>query len=98
MIHEHLQKVGDAIREGGGAVIKTMGEGVLASFSQVTAAVETALSLADRLESRRTCRRIAAFVSAIHKGPALAATLNDQLDYFGTTARDAVAILSRGQK
>ena len=54
VIHEHLQRVGDAIREGGGAVVKTIGEGVLASFSQVTAAVETALSLADRLESRRT--------------------------------------------
>ena len=33
----------------------------------------------------------------VHKGPALAATVNDQLDYFGTTARDAVAILSQAR-
>ena len=37
VIHEHLKQLGDAIRQGGGAVVKTMGEGVLASFSQVTA-------------------------------------------------------------
>ena len=33
----------------------------------------------------------------VHKGPALAATLNDQLDYFGTTARDVVGILSHAR-
>jgi eukaryotic-like serine/threonine-protein kinase len=93
MIHEHLQKVGDAIRAGGGAVIKTMGEGVLASFPQVTAAVETALALPGRLD-RGGPSPSSGLRLGIHKGPALAATVNDQLDYFGTTARDAVAILS----
>jgi hypothetical protein len=29
----------------------------------------------------------------VHRGPALAATLNDQLDYFGTTARQAARAL-----
>jgi class 3 adenylate cyclase len=33
----------------------------------------------------------------IHKGPALAATLDDQLDYFGTTVRDVVGILSQAR-
>jgi eukaryotic-like serine/threonine-protein kinase len=93
MIHEHLQKVGDAIRAGGGAVIKTIGEGVLASFSQVTAAVETALALPGRLE-RAGPSPLGGLRLGVHKGPALAATVNDQLDYFGSTARDAVAILS----
>ena len=46
VVHEHLQRLGDAIRQGGGAVVKTMGEGVLASFSDVTAAVRTALASA----------------------------------------------------
>ena len=59
MIHEHLEHLGTAIRKGGGAVIKTMGEAVLASFSQVTAAVETALSLEASLDTRR--RIVSAF-------------------------------------
>jgi class 3 adenylate cyclase len=29
----------------------------------------------------------------VHRGPTLAATLNDQLDYFGTTARQAARTL-----
>ena len=45
VIHEHFRRLGDAIRQGGGAVVKTQGEGVLASFSDVTAAVRTALEL-----------------------------------------------------
>lgn len=96
VIHEHLQQLGKAIRQGGGAVIKTMGEGVLASFSQVTAAVETALSLPGRLD-RGQPSSLAGLRVGVHRGPALAATVNDQLDYFGTTARDAVGILSQAR-
>ena len=48
VIHEHLQHLGDAIRAGGGAVVKTMGEGVLASFNEVEEAVRTAIDLVPR--------------------------------------------------
>ncbi len=94
MIHESLQIIANAIRQGGGAVIKTVGEGVLASFSHVTAAVEPALSLPSRL-ARSGPPPLAGLRIGVHQGPALAATVNDQLDYFGTTARDAVSILSQ---
>ncbi len=92
VIHEHFQLLGEAIRRHGGAVVKTQGEGMVASFSDVTAAVRAALELPRALladESTRTLRlRI-----GVHRGPALAATLNDQLDYFGATARQAAATL-----
>ena len=92
VIHEHFQRLGAAIREGGGAVVKTQGEGVLASFSDVAAAVRTALGLSGRLARGEATRALRLRVG-IHRGPALAATLNDQLDYFGTTARQAAATL-----
>ena len=46
--------------------------------------------------ARRRARRRARFAcgSASTAGPTLAATLNDQLDYFGTTARQAAGILA----
>ena len=45
-----------------------------------------------------TSRRLLAGLRVgIHKGPALAATLDDQLDYFGTTVRDVVGILSQAR-
>jgi class 3 adenylate cyclase len=65
---------------------------LLASFSDVAAAVRTALELPGQL-ARGDATRELRLRAGIHRGPALAATLNDQLDYFGTTARQAAATL-----
>ena len=92
VIHEHFRRLGDAIRDGGGAVVKTQGDGVLASFGDVTAAVRTALELSSRLAVDETTRPLRLRIG-VHRGPTLAATLNDQLDYFGTTARQAAGTL-----
>jgi class 3 adenylate cyclase len=92
VIHEHFQRLSDAIRQGGGAVVKTQGEGMLASFSDVTAAVRTAWELAGQLARGEATRPLRLRVG-VHRGPILAATLNDQLDYFGTTARQAAGTL-----
>ncbi len=92
VIHEHIQNLGERIREGGGAVVKTMGEGVLASFADVEAAVRTALDIVERLASESGRSQLRPRLG-IHRGTTLAATLNDHLDYFGSTARQAVATL-----
>jgi serine/threonine protein kinase/class 3 adenylate cyclase len=92
VVHEHLQRLGEAIRAGGGAVVKTMGEGLLASFDDVRAAVLTGLDLVPRLTTSATTHMLHPRIG-IHRGTTLAATLNDQLDYFGTTARQAARTL-----
>ncbi len=92
VIHEHFQRLGEAIRHGGGAVVKTQGDGMVASFGDVTAAVRTALELPTRLAEGESTGSLSLRVG-VHRGPTLAATLNDQLDYFGTTARQAAATL-----
>jgi class 3 adenylate cyclase len=92
VIHEHLQRQGEAIRAGGGAVVKTVGEGVLASFANVEQAVRTAIDLVSPRADGPAPSRLRVRVG-IHRGTTLAATINDQLDYFGTTARQAVGTL-----
>jgi eukaryotic-like serine/threonine-protein kinase len=92
VLHEQLQRQGDAIRRGGGSVVKTLGEGVLAAFDEVTAAVKTALALLDQDAPNEASPVLRPRVG-VHRGPTLAATLNDQLDYFGTTARQTAGIL-----
>ncbi|HEX3447895.1 MAG TPA: hypothetical protein VHS97_06550, partial [Isosphaeraceae bacterium] len=87
-----LQCLGAAIRAGGGAVVKTVGEGVVASFADVTSAVKTALDLLPQLARGAATRPLRLRV-AIHRGTTVAATLNDQLDYFGTAARQTIQIL-----
>jgi class 3 adenylate cyclase len=73
-----------------------MGEGVLASFNDVEAAVKTALDLMPRPGAAPSRQPLRLRVG-IHRGTTLAATLNDQLDYFGTTARQAVATLQHAR-
>ena len=78
-------------------MIKSIGEGLLASFGNVTAAVRTALELPQHLERSKGASRLCLRVG-VHRGPTLAATLNDHLDYFGTTTRQAAAILRHARE
>jgi class 3 adenylate cyclase len=58
-------------------VVKTAGEGVVAAFSEPAAAVRAGLDLLGPADPRPRV--------GVHRGPALAATLNGHLDYFGGT-------------
>jgi serine/threonine protein kinase/class 3 adenylate cyclase len=96
--HRHLGWLRAAIVADDGAVVKTVGEGVLASFAESLPAVRLALDLQAQAEGR-------GLRLAIHRGPAMAATFNERLDYFGTTvqaldqllplARDGMTVLSQ---
>src|SRR5262249_54443846 len=97
LIHEHFGLLRERIAAEGGALIKTVGEGVVAAFSDAEAAVRAGLALPADLAGREATRGLRLRVG-IHRGPALAATLNDHLDYFGTTVRQALQLpaLARG--
>jgi serine/threonine protein kinase/class 3 adenylate cyclase len=92
VIHDHFERLGDRIRQAGGAVVKTQGESLIAAFNDVTPAVKTALELPFLRDGDPTSPPLL-LRAGIHRGTTLAATVNDQLDYFGTTARQAAAIL-----
>jgi class 3 adenylate cyclase len=85
LLHEHLQHLEATARRHGGALVKAVGDGALAAFHEPAAAVRTALDLGrDDTVGLRL---------ALHRGPALAATINDHLDYFGATVRRALEML-----
>lgn len=93
MIHELFRILDDRIKQEGGAVVKTMGEGVLAVFSHTLAAVQVGLDLPAVL-AKNEATRGSRLQTAIHRGPAMAATFNDHLDYFGTTVNVALDLLA----
>jgi serine/threonine protein kinase/class 3 adenylate cyclase len=99
-LHEQFRRIGDLVREKGGAMVKTVAEGVLAAFPDPDAAVDAALSLAGALAGgEATPGLVPRLRAAVHAGPALAATLNDHLDYFGVTvfqAGQALALAEPG--
>lgn len=93
LVQRHLESVQEKIQSLHGAVIKTVGEGVVAAFDQVEAAVKAAFELIELEDSAEAAPRLVPSVG-VHRGPALVTTVNDRLDYFGATARIATALPS----
>jgi serine/threonine protein kinase/class 3 adenylate cyclase len=91
-IHEHFRLLEGAVRNAGGALVKTVGEGIVTAFSESAAAVRAALEFHDLLRSADATRDLSVRV-AVHRGPVMAATLNEHLDYFGAAVHTANRLL-----
>ena len=90
LLHEHLRQVTDAATREGGAVVKAVGNGVVAAFNEPAAAVRAALAVPKEVATGAGDRlRVRA---AVHRGSAMAATINEHLDYFGTTVTTALRL------
>ena len=94
LVHQHFDKLGRVIGENSGAFVKTIGDAVMASFLTPLDAMKAALEM-----NREIIRFNRAFTSrdvilkvGIHRGPCIAVTLNDRLDYFGQTVNTAARV------
>ena len=74
-----------------GAVVKTIGDAVMATFATPDRAVAAALSMREAMRSLNERHRSEDLLLkiGIHEGPCLAVTLNDRQDYFGQTVNIA---------
>lgn len=79
-IRTSLLEIEECVRSNGGAVVKIVGEGVLAVFQSTPAAVQAAVRVMKKSNVSELPLR-----TAIDHGPAMVTTLNDRLDYFGAT-------------
>ncbi|MEQ1919931.1 MAG: adenylate/guanylate cyclase domain-containing protein, partial [Elusimicrobiota bacterium] len=71
----------------GGAVVKTIGDAVMAVFPSGAGALEAALDMQERLgelTARLAPREPVALKIGVHQGPAIAINAGGSLDYFGT--------------
>jgi class 3 adenylate cyclase len=93
----HFQFLVKHVKEHGGALVKTMGDAVMAVFFSPEEAVLSALSmLRDFPEFVRThgdWDEVYLKVG-VHHGPALAVNENEKLDYFGRTVNLAARLVS----
>jgi class 3 adenylate cyclase len=92
----HFDVVRGEVAREGGAVVKTIGDAVMAAFRRPVAALEAMLAAQAALAGAAEPLHLKV---GIHEGPCLAVTLNDRLDYFGSTVNAAARIvdLSSGQ-
>jgi class 3 adenylate cyclase len=95
-IHEHFRLLEEIVKRDGGAVVKTIHAGMMAAFPEPVAAVRAALDMSDALAKAEATRNLS-FRAGVHRGPALTATINDRLDYFGITANLAAELPHLGQ-
>ena len=86
------------MREHDGAVVKTIGDAVMAAFSSPADRLAAALAICERiaefdrgLETEAGASGTIQVKIGLHCGPCIAVTLNDRLDYFGQPS-----ILRRG--
>ncbi len=91
VVHEQFRLLRERIRAEGGALVKTVGEGIVAAFPDALSAVRVALGIGEVLSQSALTRGLR-LRAGVHRGPMMAATVNDQLDYFGTTVRQALAL------
>jgi class 3 adenylate cyclase len=92
LVMEHFDVLREAIAAEDGAVVKTIGDAVMAVFRQPAAALRATLQAQRRLASPGEGRRPLLLKAGIHCGPCIAVTLNERLDYFGSTINIAARL------
>jgi class 3 adenylate cyclase len=96
LVREHFALLDIAAQKYSGAIVKTIGDAVMAVFSRPADAVSAALRIMEEIERfnrEHGGPRIILKIGA-HCGPSIAVTLNDNLDYFGQTVNIAARVQS----
>jgi class 3 adenylate cyclase len=90
LVRQHFETLGKVVALHSGAIVKTIGDAVMATLMAPLEAVRAAVDMLEEIE------RFNAGVSTplvlkigLHKGHSIVVTLNDRLDYFGQTVNIA---------
>jgi len=91
LVKEHFRVLNDIIASERGAVVKTIGDAVMATFATPDRAVAAAIRMRDAMTDLGAQRQQNDLLlkMGIHEGPCLAVSLNDRQDYFGQTVNIA---------
>jgi class 3 adenylate cyclase len=94
LVRAHFRVLNEIVAAEAGAVVKTIGDAVMATFPTPERALAAALRMREAMGALNDGRRSADLVLkiGIHEGPCLAVVLNDRQDYFGTTVNIAARV------
>lgn len=87
-VRDHFEILEKAVEKFDGAVVKTIGDAVMAVFQRPICALEAMLEAQKNMEKIVSAAPLR-LKAGIHAGPSIAVTLNGRLDYFGTTINTA---------
>src|SRR3954447_4091708 len=91
LVRAHFHVLHETVAMEGGAIVKTIGDAVMATFPTPDRAVAAALRMREAMRglNRERQREDLLLKIGIHEGPCLAVTLNERQDYFGQTVNIA---------
>ena len=94
LVRQHFHVLYDVVAAQAGAVVKTIGDAVMATFPTPDRALAAALRMREemtRINAERKNEDLLLKIG-IHEGPCLAVTLNNSQDYFGQTVNLAARV------
>lgn len=96
LVQEHFRLIEAVVLRHGGAVVKTMGDAVMASFPSAIAATAAALDMVADHEAGRSGHALGVKIG-LHPGPCLVVRANDRIDFFGTTVNLAARLQAKAR-
>lgn len=91
LVRSHFQRLNEVVASEAGAVVKTIGDAVMATFPTPDRAVAAALKMRDAMRSmsENSARGELILKIGVHEGPCIAVNMNERQDYFGQTVNIA---------
>src|SRR5207248_3805827 len=91
-VMNHFDVLKQTIAEHDGALVKTIGDAVMAVFRRPANALRAMVDAQKRLRNPPSGLLPLTLKAGLHTGPCIAVTLNDRLDYFGSTVNLAARL------
>ena len=91
LVREHFHVLHEIVASEAGAVVKTIGDAVMATFPTPDRAVSAALRMRDAMMelNSKNGREDLLLKIGVHEGPCIAVSMNERQDYFGQTVNIA---------
>lgn len=96
LVRQHFDALADIYAAHDGALVKTIGDAIMAVFRRGDDALRAAIAMHERIPALReeTTGATLSLRIGLHRGPCIAMTANDRIDYFGTTVNTAARVQS----
>lgn len=94
LVQQHFERLQRVTVRHNGAIVKTIGDAVMAAFLNPLDAMRAAIEMRGEIATfnRDRVDRDLILKIGVHTGAAIAVTLNDRLDYFGQTVNIAARV------
>lgn len=97
LVHQHFERLFQVVDQHNGAVIKTIGDAIMAAFTVPADALQSAIAMHQQLKILNQQLALPPENQLILKigidvGPCISVTLNERIDYFGTTVNTAARV------